>query len=412
MKYAVVLCDGMADYPLTELGGKTPMAAAQKPYMDELAKNGAVGLVKTVPDGMIPGSDVANLSAMGYNPLHCYSGRSPLEAVSMGIRLAQDDVTVRCNLVTLSEQEPFEQKNMLDYCADDIPTQEAAVLIQALQKELGDSSFTFYPGVSYRHCLVWKKGKLDLGNLTAPHDFPGKCVGDYLPANPAAAPLVNLMRRAYEILSRHPLNQERIRRGRRPANGIWLWGQGYKPRLTSFQNKFGLDGSVISAVDLIKGIGVCAKMNVCRVEGATGYLDTNFEGKAAAALEELAKGRDFVYIHLEAPDECGHRQEIQNKVKAIEAIDNRVLKPLLDGLSQYDDYRVMILPDHPTPLSLRSHTSDPVPFLIYQKSGLPAQSGVDCFDEESAKKTGIFVPKGYWLMECLLGRRELPSPAK
>ena len=412
MKYAVVLCDGMADYPLAELNGKTPMAAAHKPYMDMLAQNGIVGLVRTVPDGMIPGSDVANLSAMGYNPLHCYSGRSPLEAVSMGIKLAQDDVTVRCNLVTLSEEEPYEQKAMIDYCADDIPTQEAAVLIRALQEELGNDTFTFYPGVSYRHCVVWKKGNLDLGNLTAPHDFPGKCVGDYLPVNPAAAPLVNLMRRGYEILSRHPLNQARVKRGRRPANGIWLWGQGYKPRLTSFQNKFGLKGSVISAVDLIKGIGVCAKMDVCRVEGATGYVDTNFEGKAAAALDELWKGQDFVYIHLEAPDECGHRQEINHKVQSIEKIDQHVLRPLLEGLSQYEDYRIMVLPDHPTPLSLRSHTSDPVPFLIYQKSGIQPQSGISCFDEESAKNTGVYLSKGYWLMECFLGKREIPIPLK
>ena len=410
MKYAVVLCDGMADYPVAELGGKTPMEAAKKPVMDMLAKNGVVGLVKTVPDGMIPGSDVANLSAIGYDPLLCYSGRSPLEAVSMGICLEPEDVTVRCNLVTLSEEEPFEQKMMLDYCADDISTQESAVLIAALQEELGDETFTFYPGVSYRNCLVWKRGKLDLGNLTAPHDFPGACIGAYLPKAPAAGPLLRLMRRGNEILSRHPLNQERIRRGRRPGNGIWLWGQGYKPRLESFESRFGLRGSVISAVDLIKGIGVCANMNVCQVKGATGYLDTNFEGKAAAALEQLAAGQDFVYIHLEAPDECGHRQEVQNKVRALELIDSHVLKPLVEGLSQYDDFRMMVLPDHPTPLSLRSHTADPVPFCIYQKSGLPAPSGVSCFDEYSAKEAGLLVPKGHRLMEYFLGLR--PFPAK
>lgn len=397
MKYVVVLCDGMADTPVAELGGKTPMMAAHKPNMDHLASLGEVGMVKTVADGLIPGSDVANLSAIGYDPKIYYSGRSPLEAVSMGVPLEDSDVTVRCNLVTLSEDEPFAQKTMLDYCADDISTAEARELIGALEAELGNERFHFYPGVSYRHCLVWKNGVLELGDLTAPHDFPGKCVKDYLPLDPAAQPLITMMEKAYAILSSHPVNLRRIAQGRRPGNGIWLWGQGYRPRLDSFESKYHLKGSIVSAVDLIKGIGVCAGMQVCRVEGATGYLDTNFEGKAQAALDELAQGQDFVYIHLEAPDECGHRQEVQNKVKSIEAIDARVLGPLLKGLSGYDDFGVMVLPDHPTPLATRSHASDPVPYLIYKKSR-EAANGISSFCEDSAKATGRYIGEGYTLM--------------
>lgn len=401
MKYVVVLCDGMADYPVPELDGKTPMMAAQKPNMDFLASHGEVGLVKTVADGLIPGSDVANLSAIGYDPKIYYSGRSPLEAVSMGIPLESSDVTIRCNLVTLSEDSPFEEKTMVDYCADDISTAEAKELINTLQEKLGNDSFHFYPGVSYRHCLVWRNGVLELGDLTAPHDFPGRKIRDYLPTEPSAAPLIYFMKRAYDILKDHPVNQKRVVNGRRPANGIWLWGQGYRPKLDSFASRYHLSGSIVSAVDLIKGIGVCADMNVCHVPGATGYLDTNFEGKAQAALDELDRGRDFVYIHLEAPDECGHRHEVSNKVKAIEAIDSRILAPLLKGLAKYDDYGILLLPDHPTPLVTRSHTSDPVPFLIYRKSR-ELENGIGSFHEETAKATGVYIAKGYTLMEHFL----------
>ena len=265
MKYAVVLCDGMADYPVQELNGKTPMMAADKPNMGRLARLGTVGLVKTVDDSMTPGSDVANLSAMGYDPKIYYSGRSPLEAVSMGIDLKDSDVTVRCNLVTLSEDEPFEQKKLLDYCADDITTEEARQLIQAVEKELGSETFSFYPGVSYRHCLVWHEGVLELGELTPPHDIPGRVIGSYLPKVPAAQPLCKLMELAHEVLRDHPVNKARIALGKRPGNGIWLWGQGFRPRLDAFTEKFGLKGSVISAVDLIKGIGVCAGMHALAI---------------------------------------------------------------------------------------------------------------------------------------------------
>lgn len=401
MKYAVVLCDGMADYPTPELQGKTPMMTAKKPNMDKLAQNGVVGLVKTVDDSMTPGSDVANLSAMGYDPKIYYSGRSPLEAVSMGISLADSDVTVRCNLVTLSDDEPFEQKKLIDYCADDISTDEARQLIQAVQKALGSENFAFYPGVSYRHCLVWHEGVLELGKLTPPHDIPGRVISEYLPKSAAAQPLCDLMERAYKVLRDHPVNRSRIARGKRPGNGIWLWGQGFRPRLDPFSEKFGLKGSVISAVDLIKGIGVCAGMNVCNVPGATGYMDTNFEGKTQAALDELANGQDFVYIHLEVPDECGHRHEVTNKVKSLEMIDSRILAPLLAGLDAYDNYRVLVLPDHPTPLVTRTHARDAVPFVIFEKNA-QKPSGVKRFDEQSAKATGLYIPRGCELMDLFL----------
>ena len=401
MKYAVVLCDGMADYPVEELNGKTPMMVASKPTMDRLAQNGTVGLVKTVDDSMTPGSDVANLSAMGYDPKIYYSGRSPLEAVSMGINLHDTDVTVRCNLVTLSEDEPFSQKKLVDYCADDISTEEAKQLIQAVQKVLGSEEFTFYPGVSYRHCLVWSNGVLDLGELTPPHDIPGRVIEEYLSKVPAAQPLCELMERAYMVLKDHPVNQARIARGKRPGNGIWLWGQGFRPRLDGFTEKFGLKGSVISAVDLIKGIGVWAGMHVCNIPGATGYMDTNFEGKMQAALDELANGQDFVYIHLEAPDECGHRHEVENKVRSLELIDSRVIAPLLAGLDSYENYRVLVLPDHPTPLVTRTHARDAVPFVMFEKKA-PKESGITRFDEESAKSTGLSIPRGCELMDLFL----------
>ena len=402
LKYAVVLCDGMADYPVAELGGKTPMMAANKPAMDGLAAHARVGLVKTVDDSLSPGSDVANLSVMGYDPKIYYSGRSPLEAVSMGIDLAEDDVTVRCNLVTLSQDEPFESKTMLDYCAGDISTREAALLVEALEQELGDAEFSFYAGVSYRHCLVWKHGELNLGTLVPPHDIPGQSVGANLPALPVAAPLCRLMKKAFPILNGHPVNIARRKAGKKPANGIWLWGQGFRPRIDPFFEKFGIHGSVVSAVDLIKGIGLCAQMSVCQIAGATGYIDTNFENKTRAALNELARGQDFVYIHLEAPDECGHRHEVENKVRSIELIDSRVLAPLLKGMEQFDEYRILVLPDHPTPLCTRTHARDAVPFLLYD-SARPV-NGVSCFHEESAKATGLYVDRGCNLMELLLGR--------
>jgi 2,3-bisphosphoglycerate-independent phosphoglycerate mutase len=402
MKYAVVLCDGMADRPVPELNNMTPMQAANKPNMDYLASKGEVGLVKTVGAGLKPGSDVANLSVLGYDPAIYYSGRSPLEAASIGIDLKPDDVTLRCNLVTLSDEPNYEDKTMVDYCAGDISTPEAEELIKYIDEKLGSDKFKFYAGVSYRHCLVWAKGEPHPGVLTPPHDISDRKITDYIPKGDYIAELYDMMKKSYDLLMEHPVNKKRIAEGKRPANSIWLWGEGTKPKLDSFKGKFGKSASMISAVDLLKGIGKCAEMNVCQVEGATAYIDTNFNGKVQAAIDELKKGQDFVYIHIEAPDECGHRAEIQNKKLAIEIIDEKILAPLLAYLKDCgDDYSVMILPDHPTPICLKTHTSDPVPFLIY-RSNDEKNSGVSTFCEETAEKTGLYIEPGCTLMNRFL----------
>lgn len=403
MKYVVVLYDGMADYPVPALGGKTPMMVANKPNFDRMAKHGTVGLVRTVAPGLTPGSDVANLSVMGYDPCLYYTGRSPLEAVSMGIDLSDTDVALRCNLVTLSDEEDYSEKTMVDYCAGDISSEEAAEIIKTVEEKLGNDIFAFYSGVSYRHCLVWHGGKTEIGKLTPPHDISGRKIGGYLNKNPDAAGLLELMEKSCEILKDHPVNLKRISESKRPANAIWLWGQGSRPSLPLFEKLYGVKGSVISAVDLLKGIGICAGMNTPDVEGATGYIDTNFEGKAQKAVEELENGSDFVYIHIEAPDECGHRNEPENKVKAIELIDSRVLPIVLEALEKYDDYKVMILPDHPTPIVTGTHASDPVPFMIYHKKD-EKDSGVDSINEETASKTGIFIEEGPSLMSRFLSK--------
>lgn len=402
MKYAVVLCDGMADRPVPELNNMTPMQAANKPNMDYLASKGEVGLVKTVGAGLKPGSDVANLSVLGYDPAIYYSGRSPLEAASIGIDLKPDDVTLRCNLVTLSDEPNYEDKTMVDYCAGDISTPEAEELIKYIDEKLGSDKFKFYAGVSYRHCLVWAKGEPHPGVLTPPHDISDRKITEYIPKGDYVAELYDMMKKSYDLLMEHPVNKKRIAEGKRPANSIWLWGEGTKPKLDSFKGKFGKSASMISAVDLLKGIGKCAEMNVCQVEGATAYIDTNFDGKVQAAIDELKKGQDFVYIHIEAPDECGHRAEIQNKKLAIEIIDEKILAPLLAYLKDCgDDYSVMILPDHPTPICLKTHTSDPVPFLIY-RSNDEKNSGVSTFCEETAEKTGLYIEPGCTLMNRFL----------
>ena len=401
MKYAVVLCDGMSDYPVPELGNKTPMAVCRKPNMDALARKGITGLVRTVPDSMKPGSDVANLSALGYDPAECYTGRSPLEAVSLGVELYDDDVTLRCNLVTLSGEEDYAKKTMLEYSADGISSREAAEIIKTVQERFGSDSFRFYNGVSYRHCLVWHKGTTELGEMIPPHDISGRVIGDYLSGNPNAAELIAIMRDSYELLKEHPVNLKRISEGKLPANSVWLWGEGTRPSLRLFEELYGKKGSIISAVDLLKGIGGCAGMNTPEVEGATGYIDTNFEAKARAALDELKSGQDFVFIHIEAPDECGHRREIENKVRSIELIDERVLPVLLEGLREYGEYKIMILPDHPTPLSTATHARDPVPFLIYH-SLWEMDSGASSFTEESAAATGIFFENGPDLMKFFI----------
>ena len=401
MKYVVVLYDGMADYPVPALDGKTPMMCANKPLFDSLAKKGEVGLVKTVDDTLKPGSDVANMSVMGFDPMKYYTGRSPLEAVSIGVKLLDDDVTLRCNVVTLSDEENYEDKTMIDYSAGDISTAEAAELIKTVQEVFGNEKYTYYSGVSYRHCLTVREGTTDLGDMTPPHDISDRVVGPYLSKSENAAELVAMMKKSYDVLKNHPVNLKRIAEGKRPANSIWLWGEGNKPILPTFESLYGLKGSVISAVDLLKGIGISAGMSTPDVEGATGYIDTNFEGKAKCALEELESGKDFVYIHIEAPDECGHRNEPENKVRAIELIDEKVLSILLEGLEKYDDYKIMILPDHPTPIVTKTHARDAVPYMIYHKSA-PVE-GVDTINEETAKATGNFIEKGSELMGRFIG---------
>ena len=397
MKYIVLLCDGMADYPLPELSNQTPLEAAKNPAMESLAKTAEIGLAKTVPDGMKPGSDVANLSVMGYDPAKYYTGRSPLEAANMGIALDDCDVAIRCNLVTLSDEENFEDKTMVDYCAGDISSKEAAEIIKSVNEALSNEKYSFYPGVSYRHCLVWKSGSVDIGTLTPPHDISGRVIGPYLDRDEGAKELIEMMKKSGEVLKNHPVNLKRISEGKRPATHIWLWGQGKKAVLDDFYVKNGLKGSVVSAVDLVQGIGTCANMHVCKVEGATGYIDTNFEGNMQAAFDELKNGQDYVYIHVEAPDECGHRGEIQNKVRAIEEIDNKILAPLLEKLKGLDDFTILIMPDHPTPLSTMTHASDPVPYLLYRSNKPVKSAGI--FSEKGAKDSGIYVEKACTLIE-------------
>lgn len=401
MKYLVMLCDGMADEPNEALGNSTPMEKANKPCMNSLAAKAEVGIVKTVAEGLKPGSDVANLSVLGYEPAVYYSGRSPLEAASIGIDLKDTDVTLRCNLVTLSDDEDYENKTILDYCADDISSEEAKILIEYIQEKLGNDVFRFYPGVSYRHCLVWSNGNPHPGVLTPPHDITGKVITDYIPKGEAVDELYDLMKKSYDLLKDHPVNQARIARGKRPANSIWLWGEGTKPLLDNFSEKFGIKGSMISAVDLLKGIAICAGMNSVDVDGATGYLDTNFDGKCKAAIEEFKNGADLVYVHVEAPDECGHRGEIENKVKAIEMIDEHILGPVVEFLKGYDDFAVLVCPDHPTPLSIRTHTSTPVPYLIYDSKN-EINSGIKVFCEKEARETGNYIEKGFTMMNYFL----------
>lgn len=401
MKYVVVLCDGMADYPVPALGGKTPMMCAKKPNIDALANKGEVGLVRTVAKGLKPGSDVANMSVLGFDPKLYYTGRSPLEAASIGVQLKDTDVTLRTNLVTLSDADNYEDKTMVDYCAGDISTAEAAEIMQDVERHFGNDRFTFYSGVSYRHCLVWANGTTDLGDMTPPHDISGRVVGEYLSKAENAKELIAMMKESYDFLMEHPVNKKRIAEGKRPANSIWLWGEGKKPMLPSFYDAFGKKGAIISAVDLLKGIAKCADMEAPEVDGATGYIDTNFEGKAEAAVEALKNGCDFAYIHLEAPDECGHRNEPENKVKAIEMIDSRVLPIVLDGLSKIgEDYKIMVLPDHPTPIVTQTHASDPVPYVIYHKNN--EKQGVSTVNEETAKATGVFLENGPDIMKKFL----------
>lgn len=402
MKTLVLLCDGMADYPVKELGDKTPMGASVTPNMDKLAKKSYMGLVKTVADNMKPGSDVANLAVLGYDPQVYYSGRSPLEAGSIGIDMKPTDVSFRCNLVTLSDEPEYADKTILDYCADDISTAEAKEIVKTLAEHFNNDEFQLYAGVSYRHCLIWNNGTTDVGTLTPPHDITGKPIKDYIPSHPNAKKLYDMMAESYDILKNHPVNKAREAKGLRPANSMWFWGEGTRKALMPFEEKYGLKGSMISAVDLLKGIGKFSGMNVVDVEGATGYIDTDFEGKANAAIEEFKNGQDFVYIHVEAPDECGHRHEIENKKKSIELIDEKILGPVLNALEEYDDYKVLIMPDHATPLELRTHTNDPIPFLMYHKNG--EVDGKDEFTEQTCKDTGVYIEDGHNILEKFLAR--------
>lgn len=403
MKYFVMLCDGMADEPVEQLGNVTPMQKAEKPCMDYLASKGEVGIVKTVAEGLKPGSDVANLSVLGYEPAVYYSGRSPLEAASIGISLKDTDVTLRCNLVTLSDEPNYEDKKMVDYCAGDISTEEAKILIDYIQEKLGNDTFRFYSGVSYRHCLVWSNGNPNPGVLTPPHDISNRVIIEYVPQGEDTEKLYELMKKSYNLLKDHPVNKDRVAHGKRPANSIWLWGEGTKPQLDSFYGKFGKKGSMISAVDLLKGIAICAEMNSVDVEGATGYIDTDFDGKCRAAINEFKNGADFVYVHVEAPDECGHRGETENKVKSIELIDKHILKPVVEFLKSYDNFAVLVCPDHPTPLSIRTHSSKAVPYLIYNSKN-EIDSGVECFCEKEAESTGKYIAKGFTMMDYFLSK--------
>jgi 2,3-bisphosphoglycerate-independent phosphoglycerate mutase len=399
MKYIVILGDGMADEPVDELGGKTPLEAAYKPVIDRLAACGEVGLVKTVPDGVPPGSDAANLSVMGYDPRIYCTGRSPLEAVSMGVPLADTDVAFRCNLVTLSDDEPYASKTMIDHSSDEIATDDAAKLIETIRRHLDTDEFRFYPGRSYRHLLVWQNGCTG-NSTTPPHDILERTVTPYLPKGDNSSVLLRMMEQSVALLRDHPVNICRKKAGLRQASSIWLWGEGKRPALPDFREKYGLKGSVISAVDLILGIGICAGLEPVEVAGATGNIHTNFAGKAQAVIDRLLRfDRDFVYLHIEAPDECGHRHEVDNKVKSVEIIDRQVVAPIKEALdASGEDYSIMVLPDHPTPLRLRTHTSDPVPYIIYRNTST-AQSGIHSYTEKTGASTGMYIEEGFRLMD-------------
>ncbi|MGD0584650.1 MAG: cofactor-independent phosphoglycerate mutase [Oryzomonas sp.] len=396
MKVIILLGDGMSDVAYSELDNKSPLQAAMTPNMDFMARHGQVGLASTVPEGLPPGSDVANLSIFGYDPRTCYTGRSPLEAVSMGVALGPDDVAFRMNLVTLKPH--GSALYMEDFSAGHISTEEGRGLVATLQKEIGSAEFEFHSGVGYRHLMVWRGGK-DGMTATPPHDIIGKSVLAYLPSGDGAATLNNVMNHAQMVLHDHPLNKKRKEAGKLPANSIWLWGHGKTPKIAPYGEKFGLSGAVISAVDLIKGIGVCAGLDVVNVEGATGYIDTNYLGKARAALAAL-EDHDFVYVHVEAPDEASHSGRMDHKIQAIEDFDRQVVGTVLKGIGKFGDVAILCTPDHPTPVRLMTHTSEPVPFIIYRGGEGPG-NGALSYDEEQAKATGLMV-EGHRLMEMLV----------
>lgn len=397
MKYIVILGDGMADEPIAALGGKTPLDFANTPVMDELAGKGEMGTVQNVPAGMAPGSDVANLSVMGYDPEKNYSGRSPLEALSVGVKMEPGDVIFRSNIVTVTEQEPYPEKTILDHSSGEISTADADVLMDTIREHFNCDEFQFYTGTSYRHIMVWKNGKV--AKLEPPHDHLGAVIGPWLPQEDV---LRDMMEKSFPLLNSHPLNVERAENGKNKANSLWFWGAGTKPRLQNFQEKTGLKGAMISAVDLLKGIAVGAGMQVMEVEGATGSIDTNYEGKAQAAIEALLKdGCDFAYIHVEAPDEMGHQGLMEEKVKSIEYLDSRLISIVKKAMEDAgEDFRMLILPDHPTPIRIRTHTGDPVPYVLYD-SRRQAKSTAR-YTEATAAACNNFEPHGYKLMERFL----------
>ena len=401
MKYVVVLGDGMADRPIAELGDQTPLAYAETPTMDQLAAVSEIGMVHTIPDGMKPGSDTANLSVLGYNPRIYYSGRSPLEALSIGVDMKDTDIALRCNLVTLSEEEEnYEDRTIIDHSSGEISTADAAVLLDAVREGLENETYKFYVGTSYRHLLIWDRG--EVVELTQPHDVLGQTIGQYLPED---AVLREMMKKSYDILVNHPINVERKKKGLNPANSCWFWGAGTKPALSSFEEKTQLKGAMISAVDLLKGIAVGASMKVIEVEGANGGLNTNYEGKAQAAIDVLTKeGYDFAYIHVEAPDEMGHQGSVERKVKAIEYLDSRVIKPVKEGLEAAgEDFRMLVLPDHPTPICMRTHSSDSVPYLLYDSTDLQQHDWK--YNEAEGESSGNYVACGHEIIDYLFGRK-------
>ena len=399
MKYIVILGDGMADEPIDALGGKSPLACAETPVMDELASKGEMGMVQNVPAGMAPGSDVANLSVLGYDPAVCYSGRSPLEALSVGVAMEPTDIVLRCNIVTLTEEEPYAKKTILDHSSSEISTADADILMDAIREAFNSDEFQYYTGTSYRHITIWKNGTMP--QLEPPHDHLTQVIGPYLPQE---TKLRAMMEKSFDILNTHPLNLERAAKGKNKANSLWFWGAGTKPSLQNFTEKTGLKGAMVSAVDLLKGIAVGAGMKVYQVPGATGSIDTNFEGKAQAAIDALTKdGCDFVYVHVEAPDEMGHQGLLKEKVQSIEYLDRRLIAPMKKAMEDAgEDFRMLVLPDHPTPIRLRTHTGDPVPYVLYDSTR--QRKSIQKYTEAEAEAADNFEPNGYRLIDRLLSK--------
>jgi 2,3-bisphosphoglycerate-independent phosphoglycerate mutase len=400
VKYIVIIGDGMADRPLKELGGKTPLQTAFTPNLDRLAREGIIGSVRTIPPGYHPGSDTANLSILGYDPRVYYTGRAPLEAASMGVELKEGDVAYRCNLVTLKYNTMKTSAVMEDYSSGHITSEEASVLIRDINRELGTDAISFYPGVSYRHLMVWKNGALDV-ECVPPHDILGKDIADYLPCGNGEGVLRSIMIRSGSVLEGHPVNRERIAQGKRPANCVWFWGQGKKPDIPRFRDKYSLEGAMVSAVDLTKGLGIYAGFEILKVPGVTGYIDTNYSGKAEYSLKALEKV-DFVYLHVEAPDEAGHSGNSAHKIKAIEDFDALVVGTILRGMKPFGEYRILVMPDHPTPIEVRTHTDEPVPFVIYDSRKEMKNEGVSYDESITTRKDVMVVEEGYKLMDYFI----------